>query len=839
MSEAKNTNELDNYGVWVKNPPKTVDSSANENSSDFSVDTDLPDFSELDKPISNFEDNSISEAEYNAISSDGFSFDGEENAVSSDGVEEEISLDEFITDGIFETGPDEDKIAEKEAAATEKTEVQQSAAEDDREIENVSFDDSPSPIDDGFTVTEDSPEEEILQPSDSFASDDDDMLNIDLSFDDEPAKPSSEKSLSFDTVSEAQSDSPAGTEEVDLSEFGMDFGESEETAPAAAENPQVSDGGMESIDLSEFGFDSADDIQDSAKEETPAEKEDIPIPAAKEEPDENTEETVSLDGDFVSAENGGHESSDENSETFEPPEAPVFEETAETAEFEETSAEEPFEFSESPATDIFAAESINAAADANPCEVAEESEAETDESDVALEDFAESLKPPILEEMEQETEQPSSQMTAIFGQIVSELSALKDEIASLKHDLQDLKNNPPEQVEIPEQKTQNGFFSDSDEDETIALSSDEIDNILNSADFSSEKEETLDAAEAAGELSDEAKENRSEEAALEETETSDDDIFDEIIAEKTDDSAEIPSDAESAELAETPDEEVSAEEIETVDDDIFDEIIAEEAENDAEPSEEAENAELEETPVEENSAEHETIDDDIFDEIIAEENNGTDEQNEEPQVNEIEVADTPVEEFDDDILGKLDDEVDFPEEDFENESFAEETSAEDEAFEVPETIEEPSADDFDFQEQNETDVELPEEISVPKDIVVESSETDFIDGAALPEEKELSIEESLTEQKISYLEDDISAEELIEEPAQVSEEIENEPDIPAETVNDSEKTEISGELKTEIVSVLSYMDQLLENLPEEKIEEFAKSDQFDTYKKLFKKLGLN
>ena len=35
------------------------------------------------------------------------------------------------------------------------------------------------------------------------------------------------------------------------------------------------------------------------------------------------------------------------------------------------------------------------------------------------------------------------------------------------------------------------------------------------------------------------------------------------------------------------------------------------------------------------------------------------------------------------------------------------------------------------------------------------------------------------------------------------------------------------------------MDQLLENLPEEKIEEFARSEQFSTYKKLFKELGLS
>ena len=46
-------------------------------------------------------------------------------------------------------------------------------------------------------------------------------------------------------------------------------------------------------------------------------------------------------------------------------------------------------------------------------------------------------------------------------------------------------------------------------------------------------------------------------------------------------------------------------------------------------------------------------------------------------------------------------------------------------------------------------------------------------------------------------------------------------------------------LKKDIKSVLLYMDQLLENLPEEKIMEFAKSDEFVTYKKLFSDLGLS
>jgi hypothetical protein len=50
--------------------------------------------------------------------------------------------------------------------------------------------------------------------------------------------------------------------------------------------------------------------------------------------------------------------------------------------------------------------------------------------------------------------------------------------------------------------------------------------------------------------------------------------------------------------------------------------------------------------------------------------------------------------------------------------------------------------------------------------------------------------------------------------------------------------DISSPFKQELKTVLSYMDQLLESLPENKIEEFAKSEYFDTYKKLFKELGI-
>jgi hypothetical protein len=54
----------------------------------------------------------------------------------------------------------------------------------------------------------------------------------------------------------------------------------------------------------------------------------------------------------------------------------------------------------------------------------------------------------------------------------------------------------------------------------------------------------------------------------------------------------------------------------------------------------------------------------------------------------------------------------------------------------------------------------------------------------------------------------------------------------------AESLDIPSGLKTELKNVLSYMDHLLESLPEEKIEEFAKSEYFDSYRKLFKELGL-
>lgn len=68
---------------------------------------------------------------------------------------------------------------------------------------------------------------------------------------------------------------------------------------------------------------------------------------------------------------------------------------------------------------------------------------------------------------------------------------------------------------------------------------------------------------------------------------------------------------------------------------------------------------------------------------------------------------------------------------------------------------------------------------------------------------------------------------------------ENESVPQTEEVAENQIPEIPQDLKQDIKSVLVYMDQLLDSLPEEKIAEFARSEHFELYKKLFNELGLS
>lgn len=75
--------------------------------------------------------------------------------------------------------------------------------------------------------------------------------------------------------------------------------------------------------------------------------------------------------------------------------------------------------------------------------------------------------------------------------------------------------------------------------------------------------------------------------------------------------------------------------------------------------------------------------------------------------------------------------------------------------------------------------------------------------------------------------DELAATETIDEA------LEQEPEVPEELGEQAPSVE-----QEEVKSVLKYLDQLLGALPEEKIQEFARSEQFQTYKRLFRDLGL-
>lgn len=860
MSDSKETNELDSYGVWVKNPPKTVDSSETSVNSDdaFNFDTDLPDFSDLDV-IDEPSDISASDNSGDALSDEDLAgLEPENNSHSEDkahdspgsNVEEEISLDEFIEGGVFETGPDEDKIKEKEAEKAAAQAEQENNSDSQPQISNETA------AEDDFNVTADletETPEDAFNSGNSESASDDDIFNVDLSFD-EPSDNSApvlhETSQNAQETSSA--DSPAGTQDVDLSEFGIDdlnFDKSDSSSETNAGND-----GMESVDLSEFGFDDSD-FQETEKAPESAENEEVPeIPEQKEPSLEtentpkqeietiNTEETIALepeaeqsfeekpqepetseaiadDDDFdldsildnitdettggtVSISDAGGSSKEpventlesgiidepkekfsENtaskSETFaEPventPESEIVDEPKEKV--SENTASETKPFAEpveiTPESEIIDEPKADAA-DLTEKEVEETEIPDTFDEEAAsflenddekVAEVADSITAPILDEGELETEKPSTQMTAIFSQIVTELSSLKNEIASLKNEFETLKNEKqPENLKLESNDSGNeGFFSNSDEDDTIALSKDEMDNILNTADIAQ--------------------------------------------AEKTEEKESEKTEATQENLSEP--EELSSEEPE-----------------------------------------------------FKEEPEATDET--------------------ENLFGSADDVADISDEDI--------LSDDDFAMEFenaqPENIEEPTLDDVDYTNiSKETD--LPEEISVPKndDILVESSPTDLLETKDSKNESENSsdsfdedpfelsavepsISETLTDEKLDYLsktpeeaEQNVNPEEVLELPE--SEETENAKENESAEEVETEKTEatqenisepeelsseepetkeskdISDDLKTEIKSVLSYMDQLLENLPENKIAEFAQSEQFDTYKKLFKELGL-
>ena len=126
-------------------------------------------------------------------------------------------------------------------------------------------------------------------------------------------------------------------------------------------------------------------------------------------------------------------------------------------------------------------------------------------------------------------------------------------------------------------------------------------------------------------------------------------------------------------------------------------------------------------------------------------------------------------------------------------------------------------------------------ISMPESIPVGLDEDDGFDDLEILEEQDMSLE----------IEGEESGSALdIDEDFGGTDDSEAGEDIPLEQTMERGKAalEISAlpeDLKEQIKEVLKYMDQLLESLPDDKIQEFARSEHFEVYKKIFEELGIS
>ncbi|MDR0998740.1 MAG: hypothetical protein LBL70_06705 [Treponema sp.] len=456
-------------------------------------------------------------------------------------------------------------------------------------------------------------------------------------------------------------------------------------------------------------------------------------------------------------------------------------------------------------------------------------------TEVPLEDILGDISMDIpTEDTQEETpaegkqENSPESSTELLKQIVEELSSIRNELSALKDEFSVIRGQTPE----PREKAGHGGFFDQGDDK-IALTGDELNNIISTADFT--EEAGADANEAvSGDFSgiDDLSlpgEETAEDLSVSGESGTEGDVETATGDAGTDIESVAEGDAETAagdEVPETTDfEDLDLSFGETVNEgsdtdglDINKDLLVEDIS--------FEGLELEDGEDEEAL--------DLSNAVIDEPDLGSG------------IQENPAEEIPEDISLNLDelegDSLVTPDE-AETESLVEEEiglSLPEEAgeAELPAdfSVEEPALD-------NSLEQVIPEGFAVESenspapfddDIEEQESFSGAEAGELSPAEEE--VDEALAGEELPplSLEEDLSsvpeaeAEDILEESfAETSEE-----DLAGSG------GEISGNLKQEIKTVLSYMDKLLESLPEKKIEEFAKSEYFDTYKKLFKELGL-
>ncbi len=881
-----NTTELDSYGVWVKRPgtteepssdnfdipdfpdPDTVDVFADFNDEDISIESvpeeeipeeaaetfevsetpDLTDFTEEEVDLSAFdvaeEESPVPVEEPEAVEEE-IDF----NLSDEDG---EISLDEFLEDGFS----DESVASGNNGFAADAVPASNTTEEvslDEFADGEISLDDF---LDGGDFTSSPAPEAKAPATEEIV---DEKPLELDISFDASADTIETEDNIQTEDTFEDESDFQVDenisvsdgashstevfgdTEEIDLSDFGIDANAEETPITQNVEESKLKDKVVDfDLCVSDEKMTSApivEEVKDAAPEE------EIPAPVSAPAP------TPAVETNNVAAAPVSNESNEllqqiiaelsgmkaeinalkANLDQMQnQKEEKVVEETAETvteeipAPAEETVTEETIieETVEEPTVEDEIITEIPETTEDDSLGFFDNSDGDDtialsgDELDNMLSNVEiaeepvieetiveEVIEEPVIEEtvVEEVTEEPVIEETII--EEVTEEPVIEETVVEEVTEEPVIEESVVEEVadepviDIPETTEDDslGFFDNSDGDDTIALSGDELDNMLSNVEIT--EEEVIEETEIPEELPEETVVEDAAEEVIEEPLTEEP-----IIEEETED---IPEEID----------------IEPVSDEIIEDDIFEPVDNFEIGNEEtvAENEEvLEEPDLDNITFEDETEDDlpeeitiektDSIDDILVESSkddfmNSVNDSTEtmepvEEVIEEIDETVEPVEETED--LAKIEDFDEFMNKDpsaeesltesnidYLNEEPAEETIAE-------ENEDFPSVDIFDVSEDSGITAEAVPEV----DVIDEPAEEPVIE--------ETAVEEPAVEEAVA----------------------------PAAEDNANE------ELKKDIKSVLLYMDQLLENLPEEKIVEFAKSEEFSTYKKLFSELGL-
>ena len=753
------TKELDSYGVWVKRAP--------QDASEEALDLDLPDFSDFQETadqtgiIEEQNDNEVPVADQDSSATD-------ENG--------EISIDDFVTDGF--TDPNE-------AYAPSSP----NPPEQDGELSLDDF------MEGGFEApSEGSTDSESASESDEVSLDD--FLDGDFSDD---AGASSSDEISIDDFLDDDSVSSAKQKEDDITndeplDIDVDFTESEEDAVPTTEITE------ENESENEESFADDDDMFDSIEKIETASEPEAETPV--------TESNIELED--VSLDDFNLEESDDATAT-----ALGASINSSVSSGEETVSLDSF--------------GIDSSSEEMPAGTGSSRKQQTVDYELAITEEDNVQSAPVIDEIKSDSVTQNKEETTettvnneLLEKIVSDLSGLKDEINSLKNDLAELKEkntldnissgqNDGEQpaeseIELPVQsepaEEPGGFFNSDEEDDTIALSGDELSNIVSNADFT---EETAEPDTQYDESTEETVTEEQPEQELPE-----------------DFSADFSNDTPFGGIEDTviPDEEPDSGLSMDINEEILEEPNLDDIETNADIPEEIEIPKVDD--IAETQDEEPTLDDilvessstDFMDSV-------TDSTNMQP---DIEITE-PVE----------------PE-------LAEEEAAitKEEADDITSEYSADTAENTEPVLDEDAALELPEESSSDAENTAEESTDDIFNETAIEDAQHTqdammndimneapSVDNALSEENVDYLSKDNTV--LSDDEAAVAE---SEPEPSAET-EQTDTSDLPSDIKEDVKSVLLYMDQLLENLPEDKIMEFAKSEQFTTYKKLFNELGLS